>query len=207
MFNNLDRQRPLLFEARRRRARAAVARTRQGAGGQQLEGFEIIVDDDGPGIPDGAFERIFERFYTDRPEQGFGQNSGLGLSISRQIIEAHGGRIRAAQPHPRASARALTSRARRRRARRALRRLAASGAMTPPQAPQYVHANALVLGEFGLLLRGPSGAGKSDADAASSSPTGGRAALSRRLVGDDRVSLDARHGRLDRQAASVDPRA
>ncbi len=66
-----------------------------GPGGSSLEGYEIIVDDDGPGIPEGAFERIFERFYTDRPEQGFGQNSGLGLSISRQIIEAHGGRIRA----------------------------------------------------------------------------------------------------------------
>jgi two-component system sensor histidine kinase ChvG len=36
---------------------------------------------------------VFERFYTDRPHQGFGQNSGLGLSISKQIIEAHGGRI------------------------------------------------------------------------------------------------------------------
>lgn len=66
-----------------------------GPGGQQLEGYEIIVDDDGPGIPEGAFERVFERFYTDRPEHGFGQNSGLGLSISRQIVEAHGGRIRA----------------------------------------------------------------------------------------------------------------
>ncbi len=64
-------------------------------GGASCEGYEIIVDDDGPGIPDEAFERVFERFYTDRPEQGFGQNSGLGLSISRQIIEAHGGRIRA----------------------------------------------------------------------------------------------------------------
>ena len=52
-----------------------------------------MIDDDGPGIPAHAFERIFERFYTDRPNQGFGQNSGLGLSISRQIIEAHGGRI------------------------------------------------------------------------------------------------------------------
>jgi two-component system sensor histidine kinase ChvG len=47
-------------------------------------------------VPAHAFERIFERFYTDRPEQGFGQNSGLGLSISRQIVEAHGGVIRAA---------------------------------------------------------------------------------------------------------------
>jgi len=56
---------------------------------------EVVVEDDGPGIPDHALSRIFERFYTDRPEQGFGQNSGLGLSISRQIIEAQGGRIRA----------------------------------------------------------------------------------------------------------------
>jgi len=54
---------------------------------------EIIVDDEGPGIPADALNRIFERFYTDRPEQGFGQNSGLGLSISRQIVEGHGGRI------------------------------------------------------------------------------------------------------------------
>jgi two-component system sensor histidine kinase ChvG len=45
-----------------------------------------------PARPD-ALERIFERFYTDRPHQGFGQNSGLGLSISKQIIEAHGGRV------------------------------------------------------------------------------------------------------------------
>lgn len=59
------------------------------------KGLEIIVDDDGPGIPDHALERIFERFYTDRPGDGFGQNSGLGLSISRQIIEAHGGAIKA----------------------------------------------------------------------------------------------------------------
>jgi two-component system sensor histidine kinase ChvG len=55
--------------------------------------IEIVVDDDGPGVPAHAIERIFERFYTDRPEQGFGQNSGLGLSISRQIVEAHRGRI------------------------------------------------------------------------------------------------------------------
>jgi len=57
--------------------------------------IEITVDDDGAGIQPEAMERIFERFYTDRPHQGFGQNSGLGLSISRQIVEAHGGRIRA----------------------------------------------------------------------------------------------------------------
>lgn len=55
--------------------------------------IEIIVDDTGPGIRSDALERIFERFYTDRPHQGFGQNSGLGLSISKQIVEAHGGKI------------------------------------------------------------------------------------------------------------------
>jgi two-component system sensor histidine kinase ChvG len=55
--------------------------------------IELVVDDDGPGVRPDAMEKIFERFYTDRPEQGFGQNSGLGLSISKQIVEAHGGRI------------------------------------------------------------------------------------------------------------------
>jgi len=54
---------------------------------------EIVVDDDGPGVDPEALERIFERFYTHRPHQAFGQNSGLGLSISKQIIEAHEGRI------------------------------------------------------------------------------------------------------------------
>ncbi|WP_244471565.1 sensor histidine kinase [Methylobacterium sp. ARG-1] len=56
---------------------------------------EMVCEDEGPGIPEHALERIFERFYTDRPEQGFGQNSGLGLSISRQIVQAHRGTIRA----------------------------------------------------------------------------------------------------------------
>ena len=54
---------------------------------------EILVDDDGPGVRPDALQKIFERFYTDRPHQGFGQNSGLGLSISKQIVEAHGGSI------------------------------------------------------------------------------------------------------------------
>jgi len=54
---------------------------------------EIVVDDDGPGVRSEALDKIFERFYTDRPHQGFGQNSGLGLSISKQIVEAHGGRL------------------------------------------------------------------------------------------------------------------
>jgi two-component system sensor histidine kinase ChvG len=55
--------------------------------------IEIFVDDDGPGVRPDALEKIFERFYTDRPHQGFGQNSGLGLSISKQIVEAHDGGI------------------------------------------------------------------------------------------------------------------
>ncbi|WP_298818883.1 sensor histidine kinase [uncultured Roseibium sp.] len=59
-------------------------------------GFKIMVDDDGPGIRAENTDRIFERFYTDRPDgEGFGNNSGLGLSISRQIIEAHGGTLTA----------------------------------------------------------------------------------------------------------------
>ena len=63
---------------------------------------EIVVDDDGPGIRADQIERIFERFYTDRPEsEGFGNNSGLGLAISRQIVEAHGGTIKASnRPAP-----------------------------------------------------------------------------------------------------------
>ena len=55
--------------------------------------IEVYVDDDGPGVRDDVREKIFERFYTDRPHQGFGQNSGLGLSISKQIVDAHGGSI------------------------------------------------------------------------------------------------------------------
>ena len=54
---------------------------------------EFTVTDQGPGISENNLERIFKRFYTDRPAQYFGKNSGLGLSISRQIVEAHGGRI------------------------------------------------------------------------------------------------------------------
>ena len=60
----------------------------------RLELAIITVEDDGPGIPDEGIERIFERFYTERPEaEAFGKNSGLGLSISRQIVSAHGGEI------------------------------------------------------------------------------------------------------------------
>ena len=56
----------------------------------------ITVSDQGPGIPDGKLGAIFDRFYSERPEtEKFGTHSGLGLSISKQIVEAHGGGIHA----------------------------------------------------------------------------------------------------------------
>ena len=55
--------------------------------------IDVVVEDDGPGIYPEAMEKIFDRFYTYRPHQDFGQNSGLGLSISKQIVEAHEGRL------------------------------------------------------------------------------------------------------------------
>lgn len=95
VFNNLiDNARS--FSKENGRVRVALRPRRGPTRAQTLEGYEIVVDDDGPGIPADAFERIFERFYTDRPDHGFGDNSGLGLSISRQIVEVHGGTIVAA---------------------------------------------------------------------------------------------------------------
>jgi len=56
----------------------------------------ITLDDEGPGLPEGKLDTIFERFYTQRPEaEKFGTHSGLGLSISRQIVETHNGSITA----------------------------------------------------------------------------------------------------------------
>ena len=86
------------FSAPGGQVRLTMSRVRAASKASLKNSGELIlisVDDDGPGIPAHALERIFERFYTDRPSDGFGQNSGLGLSISRQIIEAHGGRITA----------------------------------------------------------------------------------------------------------------
>lgn len=54
---------------------------------------QIIIDDTGPGIPPDNLQDIFKRFYSSRPEQDFGNNSGLGLAISKQIVEAHGGDV------------------------------------------------------------------------------------------------------------------
>ena len=60
----------------------------------------LTMRDQGPGIPDSKTEAIFSRFYSERPKtEAFGQHSGLGLSISRSIIEAHGGSLTAAN-HP-----------------------------------------------------------------------------------------------------------
>ena len=53
----------------------------------------FVVEDTGPGLPEGAEAKIFKRFYSERPEKQFGNHSGLGLAISKQIVEAHGGVI------------------------------------------------------------------------------------------------------------------
>ena len=60
----------------------------------------VVVEDTGPGIPDGALQKVFQRFYSERPETQFGDNSGLGLAISKQIVEAHGGVIWAENIRP-----------------------------------------------------------------------------------------------------------
>ena len=53
----------------------------------------VVVEDTGPGIPEQALTKVFKRFYSERPEEHFGNNSGLGLAISKQIVEAHGGTL------------------------------------------------------------------------------------------------------------------
>lgn len=60
----------------------------------------VVVEDTGPGIPEEALSKIFKRFYSQRPPEHFGNNSGLGLAISKQIVEAHGGVIWAENIRP-----------------------------------------------------------------------------------------------------------
>jgi two-component system sensor histidine kinase ChvG len=57
--------------------------------------FVVTIDDEGPGIPEDNLESIFQRFYSERPSEHFGQHSGLGLSICRQVMETYGGSISA----------------------------------------------------------------------------------------------------------------
>lgn len=57
--------------------------------------FVVTIDDEGQGIPEDNLESIFQRFYSERPTEHFGQHSGLGLSICRQIVETYGGTISA----------------------------------------------------------------------------------------------------------------
>ena len=60
----------------------------------------VVVEDTGPGIPEQALTKVFKRFYSERPETDFGNHSGLGLAISKQIVEAHGGVIWAENIRP-----------------------------------------------------------------------------------------------------------
>ena len=60
----------------------------------------VVVEDTGPGIPQEALSKVFNRFYSERPASEFGNNSGLGLAISKQIIEAHDGVIWAENIRP-----------------------------------------------------------------------------------------------------------
>jgi len=60
----------------------------------------IVVEDTGPGIPENALAKVFQRFYSERPANDFGNNSGLGLAISKQIVEAHDGVIWAENIRP-----------------------------------------------------------------------------------------------------------
>ena len=73
------------------RSKIVVELTREPRNGA----FVVTIDDEGPGIPEDNLESIFQRFYSERPTEHFGQHSGLGLSICRQIMETYGGSISA----------------------------------------------------------------------------------------------------------------
>ena len=148
--------------------------------------IEIIVDDDGPGVRPDAMEKIFERFYTDRPHQGFGQNSGLGLSISKQIAEAHDGRLwveNRINPRTANSDDVLG---------RALYRPSAGHLMADVAT---VHGCAVLVGTRAILIRGPAGSGKSRLALALIEAADAGHLRFARLVADDRVQLVAAHGR------------
>ena len=139
-------------------------------------------------------EKIFERFYTDRPHQGFGQNSGLGLSISKQIVEAHGGAIwvenRTGAPGPDGEPRVLGA--------RFIVRLPALKWRS--SANDVSVGNGPRLGRAGRRARGadPRSVGRRQIAAGARTDRGGarRRVLFARLVGDDRVHLEGAGGRL-----------
>ncbi|KAK0350597.1 hypothetical protein LTR94_028381, partial [Friedmanniomyces endolithicus] len=115
-------------------------------------GVRIRVEDQGPGLPPDNLETVFERFYTSRPKgTAFGGNSGLGLSIVRQIVEAHGGRVWAENMSGPDGA-VLG-------ARRAAH-------VNNPDLKAPLHATTVAIRQGGewkaVMILGPSGAGKSD---------------------------------------------
>lgn len=80
------------FSPENGRVRLTLAPEPTAGGGRP--GARVTVDDDGPGVPPDNLEKVFDRFYTERPKgAAFGSHSGLGLAIARQIVEAHGGRV------------------------------------------------------------------------------------------------------------------
>ena len=67
---------------------------------QESDAIVLRVRNTGPGIPESALTKVFKRFYSERSVEQFGNHSGLGLAISKQIVEAHGGVIWAENIRP-----------------------------------------------------------------------------------------------------------
>jgi hypothetical protein len=131
----------------------------------------IVVEDTGPGIPEEALTKVFNRFYSERPVKQFGNHSGLGLAISKQIVEAHGGVIWAENIRPPIStscpnrwARASSSACRSETGHDGGAPVPLSRWADRPD-PQrrslYIHASAVALDGMGVLICGASGTGKS----------------------------------------------
>jgi hypothetical protein len=143
------------------------------------DAITVTVTDEGPGIR-GDITRIFQRFYTDRPDgEHFGDHSGLGLAISKQIVEAHKGTIRRRESH----------RPFRRDLHRRLPRAPQQADRRQVSDRENVHATGIVLEGHGVMLRGPSGAGKSLLALSLLDQWEARG-LAAALVADDRLDLE-----------------